>query len=165
VCRSCDDSKVADHAGSTLALLAVAALAAGCGGDDAELSKAEYAREANAVCSESNERVRAVGPEPPILTATQADWIEPLTESDQAAVAELRDLAPPEPDRARIAAMLSDFERGLGKGSEIASASRAGDDRRFRAAVAVALTALTRAQGRAETYGLDECARLGLVVR
>jgi hypothetical protein len=73
-------------------------------------------RKANAVCSESNERVRALGPEPPILTADQADWIEALTESDRSAVAKLLDLEPPESGRATIDAMLSDFERGLGKG-------------------------------------------------
>jgi hypothetical protein len=37
-------------------------------------------------------------------------------QSDEAAVAKLRDLTPPEADRNRIAAMLANFERGLGKG-------------------------------------------------
>jgi hypothetical protein len=51
---------VAHRPGSLLALLAVAALAARCGGDGSDQSKAEYVRKANAVCSESNERVRAL---------------------------------------------------------------------------------------------------------
>jgi hypothetical protein len=165
VCCSCDDSEVAHRPGSLLALIAVATLAARYGGDGSDQSKAEYVRKANAVCSESNERVRALGPEPPILTADQADWIEALTESDRSAVAKLRDLEPPESGRATIDAMLSDFERGLGKGETIAEASRAKDDPRFRQAVAGALAALMPAERAATDYGLGECARLGLVVR
>jgi hypothetical protein len=56
--------------------------------------------------------------------------------------------------------MLSAFERGLGKGDEIARASRAGDDAAFRSSVDAALDSLTQAQASAAAYGLSECARL-----
>jgi hypothetical protein len=67
--------------------------------------------------------------------------------------------------RRAMASMLSSFARGLGKGGEIARASRAGDDAAFRRNVDAPLDALAQAQTSADRYGLVECARLGRVVR
>jgi hypothetical protein len=132
---------------------------------DAGVSREQFARQADAICARANEKVRMLGPEPPILTAEQADWILELTKIDRTALDGLRALEPPKGDRRAMASMLSAFERGLGKGEEIARASRAGDDAAFRRNVDAALDALTQAQAAADRYGLEECARLGSVVR
>jgi hypothetical protein len=145
--------------------LAVLVAAGGCGDSDRALSKHDFVREANAICREANEKVRALGPEPPILTDEQADWIEQLTKIDRTATERLDALQPPDAGRRRIASMLSAFEHGLGKGDEIARASRTGDDAAFRSSVKAALNSLTQAQASAAAYGLSECARLGRVVR
>jgi hypothetical protein len=152
---------------STLAPVALALLVAAgaCGDNDHALSRHEFLGKANAICGEANEKVRALGPEPPILTDEQADWIEQLTKIDRTATARLDALQPPDAAKRPIASMLSAFERGLGKGDEIARASRTGDDAAFRSSVDAALNSLTQAQASAAAYGLNECARLGRVVR
>jgi hypothetical protein len=137
---------------------------AGCGAEDG-LSTEQFAQMANGICVSANERVRMLGPEPPILTADQADWILRLTGIDRSAIDELRRLKPPSAERPAIAAMLASFERGLSRGEAIARASHAADDAAFRRNVAAALDALTRAQTTANRYGLDACAQLGRVVR
>jgi hypothetical protein len=99
------------------------------------------------------------------VTAVQAEWILKLTKIDRRALSRLRALKPPKGERRSMASMISSFERGLGKGEEIARASRAGDDAAFRGNVDAALNVLTQAQAAADRYGLDACARLGSVVR
>ena len=145
--------------------LAVLVAAGGCGDSEFALPRHDFVREANAICGEANERVRALGPEPPILTDEQTDWIEQLTKIDRTATERLDLLQPPDAAKHPIASMLAAFERGLGKGDEIARASRTGDDAAFRSSVDAALDSLTQAQASAVAYGLSECARLGRVVR
>jgi len=120
---------------------------------------------ANSVCAAANEQVAALGREPRILTADQADWLEQLTRIDRAALEELRGLEPPEDERADVAAMNASFGRGLGRADEIARASRAGDFATFRSEVDAALVDLRRGQALARKHGLDDCARLGRLDR
>jgi len=60
---------------SKLAPVALALLVAAgaCGDNDHALSRHEFLGKANAICGEANEKVRALGPEPPILTDEQAE--------------------------------------------------------------------------------------------
>jgi hypothetical protein len=147
--------------------MAVAVLLAltGCSGGESELSPQQFAREANSVCANANSKVRMLGPEPPILTTKQADWLMDVTRIDRSALDELRALSPASNEQRAIAVMFSLFERGLERGEAIAQASRAGDDASFRRNVNAAVDLLTQAQAYADRYGLDECARLGTVVR
>lgn len=57
---------------------------AGCGARGNGISRVQFAREANAICAQGNETVRKHGPEPPILTSEQADWILELTRGRRA---------------------------------------------------------------------------------
>src|SRR6266545_518885 len=112
-------------------VLAVLVAAGGCGASNRALSRHDFVREANAICGEANEQVRALGPEPPILTDEQADWIEQLTKIDRKATEKLDALQPPDAAKHPIASMLSAFERGLGNEST-ASTSSASRRRRGR---------------------------------
>jgi hypothetical protein len=141
-------------------VLALTALAAGCGG-----SEARFDDRANATCADANERVRALGPEPRILTVEQAKWLEQLTAIDSAAVAKLRALEPPPGERADVSSMLAGFERGLARAAMIARASREGDFPALRGEVDAANADFSRARTIAEQQGLDECALLGRVDR
>ncbi len=146
-------------------VLAGLLVVAGCGGTDGALSTRAFTRQADAICLAANQRVRMLGPEPPILTAQQAKWILELTAIDRAALERLLALKPPKGERGAVASMIAAFERGLGKGEEIAQASRARDDAAFRRNVDAALDALAEGRAAADRFGLDECARLGSVVR
>jgi hypothetical protein len=147
--------------------VAVAMLLAltGCGGKESELSPQGFAQKADSICAQANAKVRVLGPEQRILTTKHADWLMDLTTIDRSALDELRGLRPANNERRAIAVMVSLFERGLGRGEAIAQASRVGDDASFRTNVDAAVDLLTQAQEYADRYGLDECARLGTVVR
>jgi len=143
-----------------LVVSAVAVVLAGCGG-----SGGGFADQANAACADANGHVRALGPEPQILTAAQADWLETLTAIDLAAVAKVRALEVPEDDRAAVSSMLSGFDRGLARGAAIERASRTGDLPALRGQVDAANADFSRARTIAEQLGLDQCAQLGRVDR
>lgn len=135
------------------------ALAVGCGGDG-DVSPEDYSARADAICASANHEIRALGPEPPILTAEQAAWVEDVGEIAGAAVEEIGALEPSVGDRERLARMIAGFERGLARGDDIARASRAHDDDAFRAAAGEAVRSLNDARLAAAEYGLDACARL-----
>jgi hypothetical protein len=131
-------------------VLAGLLVVADCGGTDGALSTRAFTRQADAICLAANQRVRMLGPEPAI---------------DRAALERLLALKPPKGERGAVASMIAAFERGLRKGEEIAQASRARDDAAFRRNVDAALDALAEGRAAADRFGLDECARLGSVVR
>jgi hypothetical protein len=143
-----------------LVLSALAVLLAGCGG-----SGGGFADHASASCADANEHVRALGPEPQILTAAQANWLGRLTAVDRVAVTRIRALDVPEDERATVSSMLSGFDRGLARGAAIARASRRGDFPALRREVDAANADFSRARTMAEQYGLHECAQLGRVDR
>jgi hypothetical protein len=148
------------------AVLVCVPLLTGCGGTgQPPPTREQYALQANAICAEGNRAVRKLGPEPPILTAEQATWLLRLTKIDRSTVDRIRALERPTEDRVTLGAMLSSFQRGLGRGEAIARASRAGNDAVFRANVDAALDELTTAQRDADRLGLNECAQLGSVTR
>jgi len=139
---------------------AVALLATGCGGD-ASPSVSEFSADAEAVCTEANARVQALGPEPPILTDDQARWVERVGTIGGGATADLRALEAPRADRDTIDAMLEAFDRGFVGAAAISEASRAGDGVAFRTAAGAALDQLEAGRSAASRYGLDACSRLG----
>jgi hypothetical protein len=143
-----------------LFVAAVVVLLAACGG-----SAGGFAEQANDACAAANEEVRALGPEPRILTAEQADWLEELTRIDRGAVAKVRALEPPSEERAAISSMLSGFQRGLARGAAIERASRRGDFPALRSEVDAANVDFSRARAIAHEHGLAECALLGRVDR
>lgn len=142
------------------ALLIGLAAGPGCAGDDG-LSRTDFRARADSICASANDEIRALGPEPPILTDEQAAWVEGVGAVGRAAVDEIGGLARPEGDGERLDVMIAGFERGFAGADDIARASRAGDDAAFRAAAADAIRSLNDARFAAAEYGLDACARLG----
>jgi len=68
-----------------LLVMVASVLLAGCGG-----SGAAFAERANGICEDANEQVVALEPEPRIVSAEHADWLEELTRIDRAALERLR---------------------------------------------------------------------------
>ena len=69
-----------------LLVMVASVLLAACGG-----SGAAFAERANGICEDANEQVVALEPEPRIVSAEHADWLEEeLTRIDRAALERLR---------------------------------------------------------------------------
>lgn len=67
------------------ALLIGLAAGPGCAGDDG-LSRTAFRARADSICASANDEIRALGPEPPILTDEQAAWVEGVGAVGKAAV-------------------------------------------------------------------------------
>ena len=138
---------------SVALLFALAALIAGCGGDDSSSdgdsssapTTAEFVEEANAACAEYNEQLDELPPPPgapgtPAFDTYASEEIIPVLEAQINAVDEL---TPPEADEDTVAAILAEANEGL-------------------AIVKTDPSALTRdafaeANELANDYGLTEC--------
>lgn len=110
------------------AVLAMAAIATGCGGGGSEsLTKAEFVEQADAICKQSSNRI---GKEYEAFAKSQAketglspmQWTETgeqiLLPNVQAQAEELRELAPPEADADEISRMLDTFDAAVEEGQE-----------------------------------------------
>ena len=110
-----------------LVLIGLAALvAAGCGGGGSRLTRAEYAKQANAVCTDSNGKVKAVGSPGTSLgsLATYADKVIPILENG---VADLKKLDPPEDEQNVVDQWLATNDEQLDLIREIRDAARDND--------------------------------------
>lgn len=105
-----------------LAVLAVAALAfGGCGGDDEEasLTKAQFTKQANAICEKSSDErvaefrarasVKGLSGDQQREEAVVEAFIEPFKEM----IGELEDLAPPEGDEDEVEAIFDEMKQGV----------------------------------------------------
>lgn len=106
------------------ALLAVAALAAGCGGDG-RLSKDEFVKQGNAICHDYNARLDALGV--PGDTYDGPAYLDQATGALDQALSRLRSLKPPTAasgDFARFLALSAQSRRVAG---DLMTAARGGD--------------------------------------
>jgi hypothetical protein len=121
-----------------IAVLTIASLAAGCGGDDetatASLTKAEFVKRADAICDKGNERFQTLYEKYVRAHENDAPEIEPggkrtlaqSTEITERALApvvkqevdEIRALGAPSGDGRRVAEILDAIEDGLKKVEE-----------------------------------------------
>ena len=143
------------------AVLAVAgAVAAGCGGDDDEgPSKAEYVRQANAICKKFNDQVERQAQrvfagirDESELTATKArGFFEDALPHYDKQIADLRKLDPPEGDEDTVKRI---YDIGAEEGRKIRSSLDS--DREVRRMVTGSVT--PRFQRASADYGLGTCA-------
>jgi len=145
-------------------VVALASFATSCGGgeDDEGSTKAQYVKEANALCTST---AKEIGAEFTAYlkdrqltengTATQADLEKALGEvvlsGFRSQVAELEELAVPEGDEPEVEAMFAKFDAGLEDGEENPGDLFGSPDSQF-----------AQARGLAESYGLKTCGTLSL---
>jgi hypothetical protein len=106
------------------ALLATGLLAAGCGGDDDELTKAEFIEQADAICKQGNKQVDAAAEK--IFTANQQPSkaeleqfaSETLIPNIQRQVDEVRALDEPSEDEDQVNEFLDSAQSELDKGEQ-----------------------------------------------
>lgn len=92
--------------------------------DRSRPTTAEYSTQAAAICGDAISRFRAEGAGP------SAAWIESAARFSEEALAELRALRPPKPDRARIKDVYSLIEQQTDVFHRMAAAASAGDTAR-----------------------------------
>lgn len=136
--------------------LAVLVLA-GCGGGDGNrLTREEWTTQADAICQRVNERLEET--EQPTTMAELVTVLEQGLEDVDAAVADLRELEPPEDMEADVDAWIGKVEAASEQIEEARDAAKAQDEE----ALAEALEEGTRINDdgnrRARELGLKECA-------
>jgi hypothetical protein len=137
---------------------AVAAVAVGCGGGDSdELTKAEFTKQADAICAKSTKQAQAnfgaalrkVADKGKSSNEEKAAEVgeEVLLPYYQSKVDGLESLEPPSADEDRIAAIVGALEKGIDEGGENPEDIIPG------------LPGIEEANEMAKKYGLEDCSR------
>ena len=145
------------------ALIALVAIAAGCGGDDdgggvasGSLTKAEFVKRVNDMCESNRQgqlkdvQAYAAGkgaglPPGELYAAVNRDLLLPQVEEE---IETIEELGAPEGDEAKIEAFVTAQRRGIEEASKIQSISEDEQVRRY----------FRPASELAREYGIDECA-------
>jgi hypothetical protein len=135
----------------------VAGLAAGCGGGSGRLSKAEYAKRADAICTKYNAKIRALG-RPTAISGLPAyvDKALPLARKGDD---ELGALKPPKDEERTAKEWLDQNDSVVGSMERLRDAAKKGDRPGIQTALNEATSANRTANGLARRLGLEVCAR------
>ena len=135
----------------------VAGLAAGCGGGSGRLSKAEYAKRADAICTKYNAKLKALA-RPTRISGLPAyvDRALPLARKGDE---ELRALRPPKDEEQTAKEWLDQNDSVVGSMERLRGAAKKGDRAGIQAALNEASSANRTANGLARQLGLAVCAR------
>lgn len=144
---------------AALALATVFALGACSSGDeqDKRLSRADYIREADAICAAYDKRLGALGKADSIeALARNADQALPIAEEG---VGKLRELQPPAELEPRVDEWLERNDENVEKIEELRDAAREGDEPAVQSIAADAADNEREADRLARRLGLRSCAR------
>src|SRR5919202_5386925 len=136
---------------------AVATLAAGCGGGSGRLSKDEYAKRADAICTKYNAKLKALA-RPTSISALPAyvDRALPLARKGDD---ELRALKPPKDEEQTAKEWLDQNDSVVGPVERLRDAAKKGDRAGIQAALDEASSANQTANRLARKLGLGVCAQ------
>ena len=138
------------------AALLAGLLAAGCGGGG-RLSKQDYAKQADAICSKYNRKIEALGaPKSLADIAGYADKALALTRKGND---ELEHLKPPKSEEQTAKEWLDQNDSVVGSMERLRGAAKKGDRAGIQAALNEASSANRTANGLARQLGLAVCAR------
>jgi hypothetical protein len=133
------------------ATLAVAIVVVGCGGGEDHLTKAEFIRQADAVCKKGNDQINKVAnqtfdkkqPSQADLNKFATDTLIPTVQTELDGV---RDLNPPSEDEDQVNALLDEAQAALDKGKQDPAALTSSNADPFK-----------KANQLTKDYGLKEC--------
>jgi hypothetical protein len=136
---------------------AIAALVAGCGGGSGRLSKAEYAKRADAICAKYNAKLKALS-RPTGISGLPAyvDRALPLARKGDD---ELRALKPPKDEEQRAKEWLDQNDSVVGSMERLRDAAKKGDRAGIQTALNEASSANQTANRLARSLGLRVCAQ------
>jgi hypothetical protein len=137
--------------GLCLAVLAVGLVAAGCGGGEDHLTKAEFLKQGNAVCKKGNDQIDKAAnqtfgkkhPSQAELNTFANDTLIPVVQQE---IDGIRDLNPPSEDADQVNAIVDEAQAALDKGKDDPSLLTSEKADPFK-----------KANQLANDYGLKEC--------
>jgi hypothetical protein len=136
---------------------AAATFVVGCGGGDGRLSKEEYSKQADKICTKYNAKIRALG-RPTSIGALPAyvDRALPLARKGDE---ELRALKPPKDEEKTANEWLDQNDSVVGSMERLRNAAKKGDRAAIQAALTEASSANQTANRLARQLGLGVCAQ------
>lgn len=136
-------------------VLATAAAAPACGGDD-RLSQEELHQQANAICAKYDEKINALGT--PASATAIPDYVGRIVPLLRQALAELRALKPPADLEGDYDRMLDETAKTIPAAQSLADAAEKGNAAGVQDALAATREAYKASNGLATDLGLDKCA-------
>ena len=140
-----------------LLVLAIAALAAGCGGGEKRLSREEYSKRADAICSKYNARIKALG-QPGSIRALPR-YVDRALPIARKGTEELRRLEPPKDEEKTANEWLDQNDSAVGALERLRDAAKHADRTGIQAALTEAAAANRAANRFARQLGLRICAQ------
>jgi hypothetical protein len=143
---------------ATLISAALAVVLAGCGGSGGgdRLSKAEWVTQADAICKRVNDRLEQT--EQPETMPELVTVLEQGLADVDAAIADLRELEPPEEIEGDVDAWLAKVEEASEEIEKARDAAKAQDEAKLSAALEEGTRVNDEGNRRARELGLKECA-------
>jgi hypothetical protein len=142
---------------SILAGAVVVVLAAGCGGSGKRLSRAEFSKQADAICSKYNAKIRALG-QPGSIRALPR-YVDRALPIARKGTDELRALKPPKDEEKTANEWLDQNDSAVGALERLRDAARRADRTGIQAALSEAAAANRAANRFARQLGLRVCAQ------
>jgi hypothetical protein len=141
---------------SITGLLVAAAVGLGaCGGDDG-LSKADYVKQANAICRDANTQLGKIAE--PTDVAGIATYVASAKKVTSVAVDKMAALEPPEELRADHKAHVADGRKVVTLADDLAAAAKSGDQAAFQRISQQGDRMDQTSDARAKKMGLGDCA-------
>src|SRR5919206_937056 len=140
-----------------LLVLAIAALAAGCGGGEKRLSREEYSKRADAICSKYNAKIKALG-QPGSIRGLPG-YVDRALPIARKGTEELRVLKPPKDEEKTANEWLDQNDSAVGALERLRDAAKHADRSGIQAALTEAAAANRAANRFARQLGLRICAQ------
>jgi hypothetical protein len=153
------------RAAVTLAVTTAVAVGA-CGGGSSHLSKKDFVKKADAICTAGTKKIDKLDspsfdPTTDTLTKAQltqtADFLDKAIAIQASNVDDIKKLNPPAADESTVKGFLALVDKGDSQMRDASSAARDGDQAKFRSAFDSAGKTLSDASTKAKDYGLTAC--------
>lgn len=141
---------------ATVIAVALVVALAGCGGGDGRLSKAEWATQADTICKRVNDRLEQTE-QPETMAELVAVLDQGLKDVDEA-IADLRELEPPEDIEPEVDAWLAKVEEASAEIEKARDAAKAQNEEQLSAALERGTRVNDEGNRHARELGLKECA-------
>lgn len=135
----------------------VGAIVAGCGGGSGRLSKAEYAKRSDAICTKYNAKLKALAR--PTSIGALPDYVDKALPLARKGDDELRGLKPPKDEERTAKEWLDQNDSVVGSMERLRDAAKKGDRAGIQTALNEATSANQTANRLARRLGLRVCAQ------